>query len=165
MRIDFEQMPDHSRIWIYQADRELAEDECNQISKLTANFLEEWTAHGSALRSSSRIFYNRFLVLTVDEDHAQASGCSIDTAFKFVRYLESEFNVVFMDRTNVAFLEKSESKELVKTAKLSNLKDLVSTKELKEDTLVFDNLVDHIGQFKRKWITPASNTWLKKYFA
>ena len=165
MRIDFDQMPDHSRIWIYQADRELTEMESTQINQLTANFLEEWTAHGSSLRSSSKIFYNRFLVLTVDEDHAQASGCSIDTAFKFVRYLESEFNVAFMDRTNVALLEKSPSADRVKTVKLSDLKGLVDANELKEDTLVFDNLVDHIGQFKNEWITPASNTWLKKYFA
>lgn len=162
MRIDFDKMPDHSRVWIYQADRELLDEEIDQINELTANFLEEWTAHGSSLHSSSKIFYKRFLVLTVNEDYAQASGCSIDTAFKFVRYLESEFNVAFMDRTNVALLENSDQ---VKTVKLNDLRNLVASHELKEDTLVFDNLVDHIGQFKNDWITPASNTWLKKYFA
>ena len=70
-----------------------------------------------------------------------------------------------MDRTNVALLEKSPSADHVKTVKLNDLKGLVAKNELKEDTLVFDNLVDHIGQFKNEWITPASNTWLKKYFA
>ena len=161
MRVEFDQMPDHSRVWIYQADRPLTDSECSKIEMLAAQFVEEWAAHGNSLKSSSAIFHRQFLVLTVDEDHAQASGCSIDSAFKFVRYLENEFDVALTDRAKVALAENNS----VHTVNLGDVKSLVEANKLTSDTLVFNNLVTHIGQFREEWITPAGNTWLKKYFA
>ena len=39
MRVDFKNMPDNSRIWIYQSDRDLNESEISIIDDKTTSFL------------------------------------------------------------------------------------------------------------------------------
>ena len=49
MRVDFKNMPDNSRIWIYQSDRDLNESEISIIDDKTTTFLDSWQAHGKDL--------------------------------------------------------------------------------------------------------------------
>ena len=52
MRVDFKNMPDNSRIWIYQSDRDLIESEISIIDDKTTLFLDSWQAHGKDLECS-----------------------------------------------------------------------------------------------------------------
>ena len=63
MLTDFNSLPDNSRIWIYQSNRKLSEEEVAQITLKTTNFLKKWTAHGANLEAGFEIKYNRFIVL------------------------------------------------------------------------------------------------------
>jgi hypothetical protein len=161
VRVAFDDMPGRSRVWVYQADRKLSEQEIARIDQLTGEFVAEWAAHGAALRSSHSILHNQFLIISVDEDHNKASGCSIDSSVNFVRFLEQKFAVSFTDRTNVAVLEDT----TVRLIKLSDIRSSIESHQLTDQTLVFNNLVKDVDEWKREWVTPASNTWLKKYFA
>ena len=55
MRVDFKNMPDNSRIWIYQSDRDLNESEISIIDDKTTTFLDSWQAHGKNLECLSLI--------------------------------------------------------------------------------------------------------------
>src|SRR6187401_1503982 len=102
MYIAANKLPMDSRIWIYQANRELTEGEINQVNETTCEFVESWTAHDKDLMASFEIRYNRFLILMVDEKSAGASGCSIDKSVHFVKSLEKKFNIDFFDRMKFA---------------------------------------------------------------
>ncbi|MBL4905364.1 MAG: ABC transporter ATPase, partial [Flavobacteriaceae bacterium] len=54
-------LPDNSRVWIYQADRKFTENEINLISQKAIDFIEQWTRHGDNLKGSFTIKYNQFL--------------------------------------------------------------------------------------------------------
>ena len=49
MIVDFKTMPDDSRIWIYQSNRDFNESEISVINDKTISFLENWQAHGLSL--------------------------------------------------------------------------------------------------------------------
>ena len=51
MFVSFYELPDSSRIWIYQCNRELTEKEISEIKKLAENFVGEWTAHQQTLHA------------------------------------------------------------------------------------------------------------------
>jgi hypothetical protein len=70
-----------SRVWIYQADRQLSDTETLEIQKSLNNFVNTWTAHNNQLSAAAEVRYNRFLILIVDEEQAGASGCSIDNQY------------------------------------------------------------------------------------
>ena len=93
MLVDFKELPDHSRIWIYQANRSFTDAELEEISADLSLFLQQWTAHGSQLKAGFEIRYKRFLVIGLDQSAASASGCSIDASVHFIQQLEKKYGV------------------------------------------------------------------------
>lgn len=165
MNIPFEEMPDDARIWIYQADRPLTEQEEGFINKSTDTFLKEWAAHGAGLNASFSILYGQFLVIAVDEAIVKASGCSIDKQVRFIQYLETELLLNFMDRNKVAFLQEDNSSDKVTviTASMNELKLKVAEGKIHPKSLTFNNLVQTKGQLEDGWIVAAEDSWLKRY--
>lgn len=160
MLIPFDQMPKTARIWIYQADRSLTEAQQKAITQTTSQFVDQWAAHGNPLKSAFQLLYDQFLVIAVDESYNEASGCSIDASVGLVKHLEKELEVSFFDRTQVAFLVENQ----VFSRSMKDIKELVTTGEVSEDTLTFNNLVANVGQLDNEWLVPAGNSWLKRYF-
>ncbi|WP_187262812.1 hypothetical protein [Pontibacter beigongshangensis] len=160
MYIPFDQLPTHARLWIYQADRPLTEQEQAEIKPMLQRFATEWSSHGAGLEASATLLHNQFLVLANNESATSASGCSIDSSVKFVRELEQHFGVSFFDRTRLAFLQDGQ----VQLVPLSQIKDKVSAGEISENSLYFDTLVNNLGDLQSAWPRPASSSWLSRYF-
>ena len=60
MLVDFNTLPEHSRVWIYQANRSFSEEELTEIKQQLDTFITNWTAHGSELNACYDIKYKRF---------------------------------------------------------------------------------------------------------
>ena len=160
MHVPFETLPKKARVWIYQADRALSNEETQLIEQNAVAFCDQWAAHSVALKSSFKVLHNRFLVLAVDEQANMASGCSIDSSVNFVHSIEQNLDVNFLDRTKVAFVVNNE----VFVESLANMKSKVEKGEITASTITFNNLVANIEEFEEKWQTKAANSWLKRYF-
>jgi len=160
MLIEFDEMPDSARLWIYQASRSLNENELSFVQKYAEQFLSQWQAHGQSLKSAFRIEYNQFLIISVDESFSQASGCSIDSSVHLIQALEKELQVSFMTTSQVAFLIE----EKIELYPFNGLKEKVEQKHVKPDTKVFDNTVKNLAEFRQKWLVPSANTWVGRYF-
>lgn len=165
MHIPFDTMPDHARVWIYQANRALTDHEIQQAEQWGKQFVEQWAAHGQELRALVTVLRHHFLVIALDEQHHAASGCSIDSSVGFVRALEEAFSkagqpVSFLDRTLVALLYDDE----VHLVPLTDIKSHITEGRIAADTLMFNNLVSTKGNLKEQWIVPAQDSWLARYF-
>ena len=153
-------MPDHARLWVYQAGRKLSDQEIQQVAIRTTTFLEQWAAHGQELRAAFEIKFNQFLVIAVDESMHGASGCSIDSCVGMVRELEQALSVSFMDRTKVALLDDDK----VQLVNLKEIRSNISSGTISEKTVVTNNAVSSYGDFKKSWALPATKSWVARYF-
>lgn len=160
MYIPLDQLPDRSRVWIYQANRPLSAAEVAEVQPRLVRFVEEWTSHGQRLQASADILHRQFLVLANNEDVNSPSGCSIDASVRFVKELEQHLGVSFFDRTQLAFLQE----EQVKLVPLSQMKEKIARGEVAENSLYFDNLVNDYGKLRTAWLKPARESWLARYF-
>ena len=160
MYIPFDELPQHARLWVYQANRSLTAQEQAEIKPLLERFATEWSSHGKGLQASASLLHDRFLVIGNNESEAAASGCSIDASVKFVRELEERFGVSFFDRTQLAFLENEE----IVTVPMSEIKSKVASGDIKQDTLYFDTLINNYGELQQAWPKPAGSSWLSRYF-
>lgn len=160
MYIPFDSLSSHARVWVYQADRPLTEVEQALIEKTAPAFLDSWATHGKPLKASYRLFHNQFLVIGVDEVQQAASGCSIDSSVSFVQALEKELEVSFLDRGKVAFV----SGDKVFLEAIPQLKSSIASGRITADTQTFNNLVASKQELEEKWLLPAKETWLKRYF-
>ncbi|HVW94651.1 MAG TPA: hypothetical protein VHA56_01615 [Mucilaginibacter sp.] len=155
------QFSENSRVWVYQADRELSNDEVIQAQVLLDHFTTGWTAHNHQLKAKSEIRYNRFFILIVDESQAGASGCSIDKSVHFMQQLEERFGVTLFDRFNLAY--RIEDKVL--SAPRSLFEELLKSKTIHTDTIVFNNLVQNLAELNTNWEIPFKDSWHSRIFA
>ena len=63
MLVDFNTLPETSRVWIYQSNRSFSDTELEEIKSKLDIFIESWTAHGSDLKAGYDIRYKRFIIL------------------------------------------------------------------------------------------------------
>ena len=159
MHLQFDILPEHSRIWIYQASRALNSREVSIISDELSAFTSGWTAHGVPLKSSFDIRFNQFVILAADENIQEASGCSIDDSFRKVKELAQEIGVDLFDRKRIAFLKHKD----VITLSMNDLKDEYNKGVWHGGTLVFNNVITKKGELNTGWLIPAETTWLKRY--
>lgn len=160
MYIPFAEMPKSSRIWIYQSDRKLSDEEVNVAEERIKQFVEQWAAHSTPLKASYIIKYNRFIVLAVDSTHHAASGCSIDASVAMIQELEKEFNVDLLDKMNVTY----KTGEFIAHKSLIDFKKMAKEKAVNGNTIVFNNLVNTIEEFEEFWEVPAKESWHSRFF-
>lgn len=160
MYVPFDELSRQARVWVYQSDRKLNDAELSLIEEAAPRFLEGWATHGKPLQASFRLLHNQFLVLAVDESAQAASGCSIDSSVSFVRALEKELNLNFMDRSKVAFVLDNQ----VYLEALPQLKSSIAAGKITADTKTFNTLVSNKQELEENWLLAAKDTWLKRYF-
>ncbi|WP_299056087.1 ABC transporter ATPase [uncultured Polaribacter sp.] len=155
----YKNLPDNSRVWVYQADRILTENEINVISEKAADFINQWTRHGDDLKGSFVIKYNQFLVLAVDESFNNVSGCSIDSSVRFIKEIENELEVDLMNKLNVTFKDNNS----INVVKLSDFQKFAKEKKITAETIVFNNMVNTKAEFENQWELPAQESWHKRF--
>lgn len=162
----FKDLPPHSRIWIYQSNREFTQTEVEQIKTFSEQFINEWTSHNQKMKAGIEIFHNLFIVIGVDEKTAPASGCGIDKSVKFIQSLEKELSISLLDRMNVAYRKNSdapEEKGKVQTCTANELPSLLKKEKINSRTIVFNNLVSTKEEFEKNWEIPLENSWHKQF--
>ena len=160
MYIPFNNLPDSARVWIYQSNREFNKEELNKINETLKEFNNTWNNHGEGLKSSFIVKYNQFIVLGIDENYHEASGCSIDSSVQVMKKIESEFDVELFDRMKTAF----KVEENINIVSLADFQKYIKEDKINQDTIVFNNMVETVGDFKSKWEVSAKNSWHSRFF-
>ncbi|WP_136481227.1 ABC transporter ATPase [Cognatitamlana onchidii] len=159
MLVDFNTLPEESRVWIYQANRSFTEEEIQEISEKLDVFIENWTAHGGDLQAGYTIKYKRFIVIGLNQSLNAATGCSIDASVHFIQQLEKDYNVDLMDKMNVSYKQG----EYVAYKSLADFRKMAKDKAVSKNTIVFNNLVTNISEFHENWEVPASESWHSRF--
>ena len=144
-------LTDSSRVWVYQAESKLSNNEVALVKQACEKFIPAWKAHGTNLQADYRILFDRFVCLFVDESGQDATGCSIDSSVHFIQQLEKALGKSLMQRTQVIYLNED---------------GVIQEKEMNEmggtingETLVFNNLVTSLGEMRKGWLVPAKDSW------
>jgi hypothetical protein len=160
MYVPFDELPEESRIWIYQSNRKLADNEVADIASSLESFLMAWSAHGQPLEASFIIKYNRFIILAVNDQKHAPTGCSIDASVAVIQKTEQQYGIELLDKMNVTF----KTGDFIAFKTLTDFKKLVKDKSVNENTIVFNNLVNTIGEWNDYWEVEAKDSWHNRFF-
>ena len=141
------------RIWIYGASREIQDMERPAIELRLKDFILRWAAHNKKLNARYEILYNRFILLSVDEEQAAASGCSIDESVRFLKELEKDFSLSLFERQNMLYLKKDK----VQSCPLKEIGERLESGEISEETIVFNPQVSNSEEMKY-WLIPFKSS-------
>jgi hypothetical protein len=159
MFVEYQNLPNNSRVWIYQSEREFTQDEIDFISERAIDFVKQWTKHGSDLQGSFTIKYNQFLVLAVDEGFNNVSGCSIDSSVRFVQELEKALQVDMMNKMNISFKDGDN----INIVKMTAFKEFARARKITPETIVFNNMITTKEELETKWEVAANESWHKRF--
>ncbi|WP_271766846.1 ABC transporter ATPase [Aquimarina algiphila] len=159
MLVEFNDLPETSRVWIYQANRSFTQEEQKEVEKKLKEFLTQWTAHGADLKAGYEIKYKRFITIGLDQGVNAATGCSIDASVHFILELERAYDVDLMDKMNVSFKQG----EFVAYKSLTDFKKMAKNRSVSPNTIVFNNLVTNIAEYRTNWEVPAKDSWHNRF--
>jgi len=160
MLVPFDSLPEDARIWIYPSNRKFADQEIDQIHNELTAFISNWSAHSNPLTASYTIMHDRFIILAVNQENQAVTGCSIDASVACIQQLEQRFQIDLLDKMNVTFRQG----EYITHKSLLEFKKMVKEKSVSANTIVFNNLVNTIEEWKACWEVPASESWHSRFF-
>ena len=155
------QISENSRIWIYQSDRILNQEEEVAILQVLEEFTSNWQAHGHDLAALGEVLYHKFIVLSVDEQVAGATGCSIDKSVVLMKDIEQKFNINLFDRFQIAYKLNDE----LNSCGREEFEEMIKNKRVNEDTIVFNNLIQTRKELKTSWEIPFKESWHAQVFS
>jgi hypothetical protein len=155
-RIEFGELPDHGRVWVFPASRRLEGDEGRRLLEEVDAFLEGWAAHGAPLRSGRALVDGWFLLVGVDEDASRPSGCSVDALVRRLESLGGALDVVLLDRAPVWY----RGEEGIRRCSRDEFRALAREGAVGPDTPVFDTSVTRLAELRAEGLErPARRSW------
>ena len=151
---------ENSRVWIYQSDRILSPEEVKQIQEKLDGFTSQWLAHGHELLALAEIRYNQFIIISVDEQQAGATGCSIDKSVNLMQQIEQDLNINLFNRFALAYRDR----EGIQTVNRNDFEKLLETKIITPETIVFNNLVTTRKELATNWEVAFRHSWHAQIF-
>ena len=155
MYIDFKQLPENSRLWIYGSSSTIPEEDKVEIHKIIFPFLQNWQHHGKTLSCSYTILNDHFLIVGLDETINPTGGCSMDGLQNIILKIDHNFNFNFFERLNVFLFLKNE-------VKCISSKDLNQINDVDQNSLIF-NLNIEKKQDIKGWLIPIRDSWCKRF--
>ena len=160
-RVDFDHLPDASRVWVFGVSDPLSEIEELTFLAVVDGFLDGWAAHGTVLTCGRDWRHGRFLLVAVDEASEPPSGCSIDAMVNVLKAEQERLQVTIVDHTAVWYLKGNQ----VQRASRTEFKTQVDVGQVDADTVVFDNTVTRLDQVREgAWERPARDSWHNRAF-
>lgn len=144
----FTDFPDSSRLWLYQTNRALTNDEIQLINNEIKTFVGEWAAHGDKLWASGVVLNSCFVGFVIDDSITPPSGCSIDASANFLKKLGAQLSIDFFTRMSVCYQIGREG-----ALRQMDFRDL-STIGNPDEALVYDPLINNLGDLRKKWPIP-----------
>ncbi|GHE23759.1 ABC transporter ATPase [Sphingobacterium griseoflavum] len=150
------------RVWVYQCNRFLHDEEIARIEDILSEFVLQWTAHGNQLAGSFSIRYGLFLMLMVDEEKAMVTGCSIDKSVHLLKKIEQELGISLFDRMQIAYRDPSSGNILI--VGRDTFSSLVRDGGVHAETIVFNNMLTQVDELDKKWEVPLKDSWHARVF-
>ena len=160
-RVGFEQLPEHARLWIFAAQRELDDPERARVLEEVDRFIDQWKAHDVPLTAARDWRQGRFLMIGVDEEAAGLSGCSIDALVRRMKVVQEDLGVELVDNAPVLFKNGG----TIERVSRERFAELAEAGAVSLETPVFNNTLTRVGDLRAgRWEVRAEDSWHRQAF-
>ncbi|MBL4724461.1 MAG: ABC transporter ATPase [Lutibacter sp.] len=159
MIVDYKQMPDDSKLWVFPSSRKFYPQEIEGLKEKIKDFLSDWDDQGVLIKCSYTFKFDRFIMVTVDDSSNSLSIQAHDLLITFIQELEKVYDIILMDKMNVCYKQG----EFVQYKDLVIFKQMMKDRGVSKKTIVFDNLITTKGELKYNWEINIMDSWLGRF--
>ena len=155
MLVDYKNLPETSKIYIYPSSRKLYPKEVPMISKRIELFLQNFESN----QLFFEIKYDRFLIILVS-DMTPLNVEQNDVLAEFIVAIEKELGINLVDKVNVCFKQG----QYVQLKEVPDFKKLIKNRGVSKKTIVFNNLINTKNEYDCCWEIAARESWISHFF-
>jgi|TARA_B100000767_G_scaffold64107_1_gene60290 hypothetical protein len=159
MLVNFEDLPEESKVWIYPSNRKFYPNEISEIEAKLKDFVENWKQKDDNFKASYRFLYNRFLIIVADDENVTLTNTDIDLSVSFILELQKMYNVELLDRMNICFKQG----DYIQYKELKDFKKLLKNRAVTGKTIIFDNLITSKTDLENHWEVPIEDSWYNRF--
>jgi hypothetical protein len=159
MFVNFDEIPEDAKVWVYPSSRKFYPNEILEIEEKIKAFITEWKADDESFKASYQFLYNRFIVIIADDITTPLKNSDIDNSVNFILSLQETYEVALLDRMNICFKQG----EFVQYKDLKDFKKLLKNKALTGKSIIFDNLITTKQDFENLWEIPIEESWYSRF--
>ncbi len=157
----FRRLPDDARIWISGFDRTLDPAEQETVQTGMERFSAGWASHQVPVESAFEIVHDRFLVIAACTP-GSVSGCSIDGMMRNIRGVYAAVGAAPPAGNLIYFRDENGR---IRSIDHMEFRDVAESGRLKPDTLVFDTMIQNLGQLRAgRFELPYGDAWHARVF-
>ena len=161
--LNFPDLPDMARVWIYGAIQSLTPEQVLALDDHMARFLAQWHSHERPVTPSWQLMHDRFVVIGADESAAGLSGCSIDSMVRNLKDFAGTTGLDFLGTASQVFYRDRAG--AVQCVDRPGFAKLAEQGAVDEQTMVFNNVIATVGEFRAgRWEVPLSDSWHMQAF-
>jgi hypothetical protein len=159
MHVNYKDLPEDSKVWIYPSNRKFHTHEITEIEEKVKKFVENWKSDDENFKASYRFLYNRFIILIADHITTPLLTKDIDASVQLILELQQTYEVQLLDKMNVCFKQG----EYVQYKELKDFKKLVKNKAVTAKTIIFDNLITTKEDLENFWEVAIEDSWYNRF--
>ncbi|MEN8835613.1 MAG: ABC transporter ATPase, partial [Polaribacter sp.] len=103
MFVDYSEISDDAKVWIYPSSRKFYNTEIEELESCIKSFVENWQKDDENFKASYQFLYNRFIIFVVEYSETAISNSIIDASVSFILKLQETYKVQLLDKMNVCF--------------------------------------------------------------
>lgn len=149
MLVDFNNISDESRLWIYGSESKLTNYHQEMILDKISGYLKNWDYHNNPLTSAVIIEEDHFIVIALDDSEYGVGGCSIDSLQRIIQELEEELSISLFNRLNIFCRIDG----VVRCTPMSKLSE-----QANKETLFYDFTIQKKSELIN-WLKPIEEGW------
>jgi hypothetical protein len=159
MIVDFNDIPNWCKLWVYPSSRKFYEQEIQGLKERIEIFLNQWSEENESFNCAYELKYNRFIIITVDDTEKAITTKAHNNLAAFIVSLEKHYEITLLDKINVCYKQG----EFVQYKDLIEFKKMMKNNGVSAKTIVFDNMITTKEELETNWEINILDSWLGRF--
>ena len=156
MNSDFVSFADSSPLWIFSSPTAWTTDQERDLRESWSDFARGWLSHKQAVRSEFALLEGFFLVVVADNEGHPPSGCSIDSAYRFLTDWGNSRSLDLLDRRRAYYREPTGA---IQCEALSDFKKRLRSGQLAPGLRVFQTGLSTLSEYRKGFEVSLDQSW------
>lgn len=152
MQVDYQNLADQAKVFLYPSSRKFYPQEMDHLHEKISSFLDE---NFLDFNVYFKIVYQRFIVFFIDTNQVLPITL-LDKLASFILDLEKEYDIILLDKINICFKQG----DYVQYQDMKKFRTLLKNKSVSKNTIIFNNMIQNKFDYENHFETPLSESWL-----
>ncbi len=156
MKIEFNELNDQAKTWVYTSSVKITDNQKQQIVCLSDQFLSNWESHGNKVFGYVEVIEDHFVLIAADPKGDTLCGRAVDANISFIKEVQEVTGLNLTDRMVVVYKQHG---KLVSTD-FNTIKQEIKLGVIAQDSIIYNPLVTTVKEYNTSFKQEPESCWI-----